>query len=73
MKIPEQILLEEVRVNPNDPTCVLPAGAHVKILDPYYLPKHVLERESHFNPKTSCFIYTRYGIIVVNKKLVKTL
>jgi len=52
---------------------VLPAGAFVKPIDPYWLPKHIKDSNEFkwANPKTEQFCYTHFGIVLIPLNLIR--
>lgn len=59
-------------MGPQD-TLVLPEGAFVSPIDPYYLPRHIKEHSSYkwFDPETHVHCFTRWGIILIPKRIVR--
>lgn len=51
----------------------LPQGSFVRPIDPRYIPQHVLDnpKYKYFNKEYELFVYTKHGIIVVPKSIVR--
>ena len=71
MKIPTYLTTEEQDIYIGGVRKTLPANSFVQIIHPYYLPKHVIEREGSFNPERDCYCYTHYGIIKLYLKILR--
>ncbi len=75
VRTPNYALTEEhsvFRKNRTDPI-VLPAGSFVRPLELCYVPKHVLEDPQwrYFDKEIEVFVFTKFGIVAVPKRLVK--
>jgi hypothetical protein len=75
MKTPEYVTKEpwSYKKSFNTEPVNFPAGSFMKPIDPYYLPKHVLDSDEYrwSNKNTETFAYTRIGIIPVPKDLLR--
>ena len=63
---PNYVLTEAVSIRggPNG-SYTLPARSFVRPIDPRWVPQHVIEKYPYFNKELECFVYCKYGIIVV--------
>lgn len=50
---------------------ILPAGAFVRPIVFEYLPKHITDKASFFNPETEVYVYCRYGITLIQKNKLR--
>lgn len=71
-KVPEFITTEDYKFGPLNDERVLPKGSFIKPIDVYYLPKHCYNYPTtmYYNKDRDVFIYCRFGIITIPKKLV---
>lgn len=72
MRLPEYKLNTEVTVGYGAHSPTLPVGAFVCPIDPYWLPVHIKTAKEYlfFNPKHNVYCYTRYGIVMLDKKAI---
>lgn len=74
MKTPSYMLMKDHHISIGvGETRILPAGSFVCPVEPYYLPRHIKDQPSfqYFNRQTELFCYTRFGITVIPKHLVR--
>ena len=57
----------------NPDSATLPKDSFVRPIDPYYLPRHILESSTHkgFNPRTETYVYCRVGIIIIPTDIMR--
>ncbi len=62
-----------VSLGPHD-SITLPQGSFVVPMDPRWVPKHIKESDAgrYILPSLESFVYTKYGILVVPKKIIGT-
>lgn len=73
MSTPDYAIMDKYEYfSPSQESLFLPAGAFVRPIDWYYLPKHVLvEWKADFiNRNEYVFCYTSNGIIPIPRKLI---
>lgn len=72
MKTPDYVLKEKhtASYGPHE-TLELPAGAFVRLIQPAYVPKHILDANRLYNKATEVFVYCRYGIVLIPRYLIR--
>lgn len=51
----------------------LPQGAFVQPINKDYVPKHITDKVFGFNTDVDTFAYSRFGIIVIPRRLIREL
>lgn len=73
MKTPDYVLSEAYVTYQGSTQVEYPVGMFVRPIDPYYLPKHILDSDSHrwFNSQLEVYCYTSLGIVKFPKNIVR--
>lgn len=76
MKTPNYVLTEKFSFSANGAfgsAIELPEGTFVRPIEVIWLPTHILQSSDYkfFKPEKEVFVYTRYGIIVVPRDIIR--
>ena len=73
MRTPDFVLNEDFFFGPSNDQKVIPAGSFVRPIEFKYVPKETISRAGFFSKADSQFCYTRYGILIIPKILIRSI
>jgi hypothetical protein len=72
MRTPNYVTNEVIRIsNGRQDEKIIPIGAFVRPIEWQYVPVHIKEKWPEFKKDTEIFVYTRFGIVPVNRTSIR--